>query len=180
MSDANKAMVEVILVDENDNPIGTLEKYEAHMHGAKLHRAFSIFVFNSKGETLLQRRALTKYHSKGKWSNTCCSHPAVGESIEVAAHRRLVEEFGFDCKMKEHFSFTYRTDVGDGLTEHEFDHILIGKYDGQPKPNPEEIMDYKWISPQDLTTDINAHPENYTLWMKIALERIIAEKMWQG
>lgn len=171
----SEEQIQVILVDENDNQIGTMGKIAAHSNGATLHRAFSIFVFNSKGETLLQRRAMGKYHSKGVWSNTCCSHPYVGESIIDAAHRRLKEEFGFDCSLKEHFSFIYKTDVGNGLTEHEFDHILTGVYEGKINPNPEEIMDYKWIMPQDLLDEMVKNPQSYTLWMKIGIEKLIAK-----
>ncbi|MDE1761818.1 MAG: isopentenyl-diphosphate Delta-isomerase [Candidatus Micrarchaeota archaeon] len=166
---------EVILVDENDLPLGTMEKLEAHRNGATLHRAFSVFVFNSKGETLLQRRAMGKYHSKGAWSNTCCSHPRVGESIIDAAHRRLREELGFDCALKERFSFTYKSDVGEGLTEHEFDHILTGTYNGEVKPNPEEVMDYRWTDPKWLVEDMKKNPKGYTLWSMIGLERLVRE-----
>ncbi|MDE1824937.1 MAG: isopentenyl-diphosphate Delta-isomerase [Candidatus Micrarchaeota archaeon] len=168
--------IDVILVDDKDNQIGTMEKIAAHSNGARLHRAFSIFVFNSNGETLLQRRAMGKYHSKGFWSNTCCSHPYVGESNADAAHRRLKEEFGFDCKLDEKFSFIYRTDVGEGLTEHEFDHVFTGTYDGDVSPNPEEIMDYKWADPIELIRDMDQNPKSYTLWSMIGLERILRER----
>ncbi|MGI0141631.1 MAG: isopentenyl-diphosphate Delta-isomerase [Candidatus Micrarchaeales archaeon] len=165
--------IEVILVDENDKQIGTMEKMAAHSNGAKLHRAFSIFVFNSKGECMMQRRALTKYHSIGQWTNTCCSHPFAGESISDAAHRRLKEEMGFDCDLTEEFSFIYRAEVGKGLTEHEYDHVLFGIYNGAAKPNPEEVDSYKWVSLEALSEDVKKNPSNYTPWLKIALNRVI-------
>ncbi|MGI0141316.1 MAG: isopentenyl-diphosphate Delta-isomerase [Candidatus Micrarchaeales archaeon] len=168
--------IEVMLVDEQDRQIGTMEKIAAHSNGAKLHRAFSVFVFNSKGETLLQRRTMVKYHSKGIWSNTCCSHPFIGESVLDAAHRRLKEEFGFDCALEEKFSFTYRVDVGEGLTEHEFDHVLTGTYNGEINPNPDEIMEYKWIEPKELAKDMEQNPKKYTLWSMIGLEKIVQER----
>ncbi len=159
----------VILVDENDKEIGFEEKMEAHKTG-KLHRAFSIFVFNSKGELLLQRRARDKYHSGGLWSNTCCSHPRVGETLEEAVHRRLKEEMGFDCELREAFHFIYKARVGD-LTEHELDHVFIGRYNGEVNPNPDEVEEYKWVPVASLSKDMKVHPENYTEWFKIAFER---------
>jgi isopentenyl-diphosphate delta-isomerase len=166
-------MEEIILVDENDNEIGSMEKIEAHKHGGKLHRAFSIFVFNDEGKMLLQLRAKKKYHFGGLWTNTCCSHPRKGETLEDAVHRRLKEEFGFDTDLKEIFSFTYRAEFDNGLTEHEFDHVFIGNFNGEPKPNPEEIDNFKWIEIDELEKDVQNHPENYTPWFKIALDRVI-------
>src|SRR5437660_813812 len=128
----------VILVNEKDEMIGIEEKITAHSVGA-LHRAFSIFVFNSHGELLIQKRASTKYHSKGLWSNTCCGHPRLTESIEEASRRRLREEMGFDCDVKEVFNFIYRTNVDNNLIEHEYDHVLVGRFDGVPKPNRDEV-----------------------------------------
>jgi isopentenyl-diphosphate delta-isomerase len=162
----------VVLVDENDNQIGLDDKLHAHENGAKLHRAFSIFVFNRKGETLLQRRAMGKYHSKGKWTNACCSHPMPDESVEDAAHRRLKEEMGFDCRMREVFSFTYKADVGNGLTEHEYDHVLFGDYDGKINPNTEEAMDHKWVQLERLREDVERDPEKFTPWLRISLDRV--------
>ncbi|MDE1856593.1 MAG: isopentenyl-diphosphate Delta-isomerase [Candidatus Micrarchaeota archaeon] len=168
---------EVVLVDENDRQVGVAGKLAAHQNGARLHRAFSVCLFNSKGEMLLQQRTMTKYHSKGKWSNTCCSHPTPSESIIEASHRRLREELGIDVpKLEDIFSFIYRVDVGDGLTEHEYDHVVFGRFDGLPKPNPEEVMDYKWMKSEDLRDDIKAHPDRYTGWLRIAIDRIIAEQ----
>jgi isopentenyl-diphosphate delta-isomerase len=161
----------VILVDENDKEIGSEEKLEAHKTG-KLHRAFSIFTFNSKGEMLLHRRARAKYHSGGMWSNTCCSHPRVGEPLKEAVHRRLVEEMGFDCDLKEAFYFIYRAEVGN-LTEHELDHVFVGEYDGEVIPDPEEVEDYKWVTIESLREDMQKYPEAYTEWFKIALEDAI-------
>ena len=165
---------QIILVDEHDREIGSIEKLAAHQNGGKLHRAFSIFVFNSKGEMLIQMRALGKHHWAGIWTNTCCSHPHVGETLEQAVHRRLKEEFGFDCNLKEIFAFIYKaTDSKSGLTEWEFDHFFIGIFDGTPKPNPEEIGAYKWVKPEELKKDIAVHPEKYTPWFKASVDKVI-------
>ncbi len=134
----------VVLVDENDKPVGTEEKLKAHQDG-KLHRAFSVFIFNSQKQLLLQRRALSKYHSAGLWTNTCCSHPRPEESVLASAHRRLQEEMGFDCELKEIFNFKYKADFDNGLVEHEFDHVIIGYHDQNPISNPNEVDSYKWI-----------------------------------
>ena len=161
----------VILVDENDNQTGTEEKIAAH-EKALLHRAFSIFVFNNKGELLLQKRAGTKYHCGGLWTNTVCSHPREGESLNHAAHRRLGEEMGFDCEVLEIFEFVYKKKFDNGLSEHEYDHVFIGKFDGQPIPNPVEVEDIKWMSINEIKEDIEKNPENYTYWFKIAIKKI--------
>ena len=161
----------VILVDENDNQIGTEEKIAAH-EKALLHRAFSVFVFNNKGELLLQKRAGTKYHCGGLWTNTVCSHPREGESLNHAAHRRLGEEMGFDCEVLEIFEFVYKKKFDNGLSEHEYDHVFIGKFDGQPIPNPVEVEDIKWMSINEIKEDIEKNPENYTYWFKIAIKKI--------
>lgn len=163
----------VILVDKNDNEIGTMEKMHAHMNGGKLHRAISIFIFNKRGELMLQQRAFTKYHAKGKWSNTVCSHPRPGENIIAAAHRRLVEEMGFDCKLKEVFDFTYTADVGSNLTENEFDHVLFGEYDKEPKPNPDEAAGWKWVKLDELKKDIAKNPDNYTPWLRLMFDKVL-------
>ncbi len=162
---------QVILVDENNKEIGVEEKIKAHQEG-KLHRAFSIFVFNSKGELLIQQRAKTKYHSEGLWSNTVCSHPRPNETYFQATHRRLREEMGFDCELKKLFCFIYNTGFQNGLIENEYDCVFIGKFDGTPKPNPQEIMDYKWVSMKELRDDIISNPNKYSVWLKIALEKI--------
>ncbi|MGC8649234.1 MAG: isopentenyl-diphosphate Delta-isomerase [Candidatus Micrarchaeia archaeon] len=173
-------MVDVILVDENDVPVGTEEKMRAHQNGGKMHRALSIFVFNNKGETYLQKRALVKYHSAGKWSNTCCSHPLPNESVLNAAHRRLKEEMGFDCELEEVFNFPYRADVGNGLTENEFDHIIFGIYNGEPKPAPEEVMDWRLSSLSDLKREITKNKENFTSWLVLMIDEVIKHyNEWQ-
>jgi isopentenyl-diphosphate delta-isomerase len=134
----------VASVDENDNIIGEEEKIKAHQEG-KLHRAFSIFVFNSKGQMLIQKRAKEKYHSGGLWTNTCCSHPRPGEPIEKAAHRKLKEEMGFDCEIKEIFSFIYKVKFDNGLFENEYDHVFLGKFDGKPMPDSTEVEDWMFM-----------------------------------
>ncbi|MGA3020545.1 MAG: isopentenyl-diphosphate Delta-isomerase [Candidatus Micrarchaeales archaeon] len=164
---------EVMLVDENDNQIGTEEKLRAHQNGAKLHRAISVFVFNKKGETMLQQRAMSKYHTPGRWSNTCCSHPIPGESVADAAHRRLREEMGFDCEMREAFSFIYKADVGNGLTENEYDHVLFGDYEGKPKINKEEVMSYRWMPLGKLREESERNPNDFTPWFRMVLDRVI-------
>jgi isopentenyl-diphosphate delta-isomerase len=165
----------VVLVDEHDRVIGKAEKLMAHSDGGKLHRAVSVFIFNAKGETLLQRRADGKYHSAGLWSNTCCTHPAPDEEPEVAARRRLKEEMGFDTPLREGFEFIYRTAVGNGLTEWEYDHVFFGEYNGAVKPNPVEVSDYKWVSLDDLLADVKSNPQNYTRWLIILLNEHLQE-----
>ena len=165
-------MQKVVLVDENDRELGVDDKLHAHQNGAKLHRAISVFVFNMRGETLLQRRAMSKYHSRGKWANTCCSHPMPGESVADAAHRRLKEEMGFDCKMREVFSFTYKADVGNGLTEHEYDHVFFGSYDNGVEANKDEVMDYRWLPLKKLRTEIEKSPEDFAPWLRICIDRV--------
>lgn len=158
----------IILVDQNDNEIGAIEKIEAHKQGV-LHRAFSIFIIDSKNRMLIQRRALSKYHTPGLWSNTCCSHPRYGEDLINAVHRRLKEEMGFDCELVELFSFIYKAEFDNGLIEHELDHVFIGYYDGEVSPNKEEVDDIKWIEIDKLLEDIKNNPEKYTIWFKEAL-----------
>ncbi len=164
-------MEKIILVDKKDREIGTGEKLEVHKSG-KLHRAFSIFVFNRKGELLLQKRAKGKYHSGGLWSNTCCSHPRAGERLEKAVHRRLKQEMGFDCSLKEIFSFVYKVKFENGLYEHELDHVFIGNYGRKPEPDPEEAEGWKWISLNELKKDIQKNPGNYTYWLKVSLDKL--------
>ncbi len=162
---------QVILVDEKDQKIGLMNKQEAH-EKALLHRAFSIFVFNANGDLLIQQRAHSKYHSGGEWANTCCSHQRDGETTLEAGQRRLEEEMGFVVPLKEVFSFTYKKAFGNGLTEHEFDHVLFGEFEGKPVMNPEEVADWKYISLADLNTQIKANPEQYTIWLQIALVEV--------
>ncbi len=164
-------MEEVILVDKNNNVIGFMEKIEAHQKGL-LHRAFSVFIFNSKQQLLLQRRALNKYHSAGLWTNTCCSHPRRDESFIVAANRRLSEEMGITCKLKYAFEFIYKANLDHNLSEHELDHVFLGKSDKTPVLNKEEAMDYKYISLDDLKIEIQNNPDSYTEWLKICLSNI--------
>src|SRR5437879_6630017 len=165
----------VVLVDEKDHPIGYEEKMKAHSDGGKLHRAFSIFIYNSRNQMLLQLRSNAKHHFQSLWRNGCCSHPLKGEEIEKAAHRKLKQEFGFDTEMKEVFSFLYKAkDPNSGLTEHEFDHVFIGEYNGVPKRNPEEIDDGKWVNPTELQADLTKKTGHYTPCLKPAYE-----DMWQ-
>ena len=164
-------MEQVILVDENDRQVGLMEKQAAHVN-PHLHRAFSIFIFNSKGELLMQQRALSKYHSPGLWTNTCCSHPRDGETLTEATSRRLMEEMGMTCEMHEVYTFIYKAPVGQGLTEHEFDHVWIGRSDDTPKINREEVESWKYMSLSDLKKDIQLHPELYTEWFKITFEEM--------
>ena len=156
---------EVVLVDEYDQVIGTAEKQQAHIDGA-LHRAFSIFVFNSAGQLLLQQRAQHKYHSGGLWSNSCCSHPQPNEALATAAHKRLAEEMGFDCELKKAFQFTYKTALENGLTEHEVDHVFIGKFDGEPEPNADEVGASQWMSLTALGGALAQQPDHYSYWLR--------------
>lgn len=166
----------VILLDEEGNETGEMEKLEAHEKG-KLHKAFSIFVFNSKGEMLIQQRDKEKYHCGGLWANACCSHPRSGEVIDDAVHRRLKEEMGFDCGLQKVFKFTYKAEFDNGLTEFETDHVFIGISDAEVVMNKEEVMDYKWISIVELLGDIVENPDKYAPWFKIALKKITLENV---
>ncbi|CAM1344908.1 isopentenyl-diphosphate Delta-isomerase [Tenacibaculum amylolyticum] len=160
----------VILVDELDNEIGLMPKMEAH-EKAMLHRAFSVFVFNDKGELMLQQRAKHKYHSPLLWTNTCCSHQRKGESNLAAGKRRLQEEMGFVCELEEVFSFIYKAPFDNGLTEHELDHVMIGRFNEEPIINKEEVEAYKWMELEAVKEDIATHPERYTAWFKIIFEK---------
>lgn len=162
-------MDQVILVDEHDRPVGTMEKLEAHRKGA-LHRAFSVLVYNSRGELLLQRRADGKYHSRGLWTNTCCSHPLPDEEIEHACIRRLKEEMGIVAAPRFAYKFVYRVDLEGGLVEHECDHVFTATFDGIPSANPEEVQEWKFIGLKDLLTDVAAFPGKYTFWFRLILE----------
>ena len=161
----------ILLVDSHDKEIGFGDKMETHREG-RLHRSFSIFVLNSKGELLMQQRAKTKYHSGGLWSNTCCSHQREGESIDEAAHRRLKEEMGFDTDLKELFTFIYKVKLDHDLFEHEYDHVFLGTFDGRPTPNPQEVEDWKFTNLSDLQKDIKEHSEKYTFWFKASFDRV--------
>jgi len=159
----------VVLVDKSGNQIGLMPKLEAHQKGI-LHRAFSIFLFNSENQILLQKRSLIKYHSAGLWTNTCCSHPRDGEDIIDAGKRRLYEEMGIKTELKKEFEFTYNAVLENGLTEHEFDHVLIGNFNGTPILNKDEVEDWKWMSLEEIEKDINENKEDYTVWFVIAFD----------
>lgn len=161
----------VILVDEKDNTLGYMEKIEAHK-SEQLHRAVSVFILNDKGEWLLQQRAKEKYHSNSLWTNTCCTHPYPNETNLEAANRRLQEEMGMSCELTEIFDFIYKEALDNELTEHELDHVFIGYSNALPKPNPDEVMGYKYISYNDLATDINKQPEQYTVWFKKIVNKV--------
>ncbi len=166
---------QVILVDERDQEIGVSDKLSAHREG-KLHRAFSIFIFNQKGEMLLQKRALTKYHSGGLWSNACCSHPQPGESMAAAAERRLQEELGITCPLKKAFDFIYLAPMNNNLIEHEFDHVFVGRYFGMVHPNADEVVEYRWVSPEELNRELLLNPKRFTIWFKIAVKKMFEIK----
>jgi isopentenyl-diphosphate Delta-isomerase len=168
---------QVILVNSQDEPIGLMDKMQAHEKGL-LHRAFSVFIFNKNGDMLLQQRALDKYHSGGLWTNTCCSHPLPGEQTQDAAQRRLLEEMGFSTALEETFTFTYKTGFDNGLTEHEVDHVFTGVYDGAILPDAGEVQSYAYRSMDDIRGSIETEPHLYTSWFKIAfpkLETYLAE-----
>ncbi len=164
-------MKQVILVNEFDQPIGVLEKLEAHQKGL-LHRAFSIFIFNDSNELMLQRRAFDKYHSGGLWTNTCCSHPDPNEGVLEACHRRLQEEMGFDTELDFVTSFIYRAELDQNLIEHEFDHVYIGKYRDNPVINESEVSEWKFVNLADLENDMKKHPDHYTVWFKIIFSKV--------
>lgn len=155
----------IIAVDKFDKEIGPIEKMEAHFTGT-LHRAFSILVFNSKNELLLQKRSIKKYHSPGLWTNTCCSHPRHGENLQDAIYRRLQEEMGFTCELKEIFSFVYNVKFEDNLFENEYDHVFVGRYDGEIDVNKDEVDEFKWLDIDEVNNDIKNRPELYTYWFK--------------
>ena len=159
----------VILVDKNDNQVGLMPKLEAHEKGV-LHRAFSIFIFNSKYELLLQKRASSKYHSGGLWTNTCCSHPREGEDTLDAANRRLDEEMGIKVSLRKVYDFIYKAELDNQLTEHEFDHVFYGVCDNDPILNKDEAEDFKWVDMETLNNDIIKNEDDYTVWFKIAFE----------
>ncbi len=164
-------MQSVVLVTERDEMTGVAEKMEAHQKGL-LHRAFSIFIFNSQGEMLLQQRAMSKYHSAGLWTNACCSHPGPGEDVEQSARVRLKEEMGFDTPVQKVFEFIYRAGFDNGLTEHELDHVFTGIYDGPVDFNPEEVMTYAYRPMEQIIASLSQSPHDYTAWFRIAFPRI--------
>ena len=164
-----KLQKEIILVDENNQIVGYSEKREAHEKGL-LHRAFSIFVMNENEELMLQQRALHKYHSAGLWANTCCSHPLKGEETENTIHERLQFEMGFDCDLQPLFKFIYRAEFENDLTEHELDQVYLGSFEGSPNPNPEEVMDWKWMNMETLKSELEENPDDYVYWLKAAFD----------
>ena len=163
--------MDVILVDEQDNEVGREEKLATHKKGL-LHRCFSIQLFNEKGELLLQQRAKKKYHCGGLWTNTCCSHQQPGETTLDAAKRRLQEELGITCDVKEVGTFIYKATFDNGLTEWEYDHVLIGTFTGMPQPNPEEVADWKWVSKEAVEKEVKANPEKFTVWFPLVLKTL--------
>jgi isopentenyl-diphosphate Delta-isomerase len=172
LSNERERQEEVVLVNEQDEPMGVMEKMEAHKK-ALLHRAFSVFIFNSKGEMLLQQRALQKYHSAGLWTNACCSHPRPGEDTRDAAMRRLQEELGFTAGLKKVFDFVYRSEFENGLTEFEFDHVFVGIHDGEIHPDRDEVVDYRFVSPEEIRADLESHPTKYTAWFRLAFPMVV-------
>ncbi|MFV0529942.1 MAG: isopentenyl-diphosphate Delta-isomerase [Flavobacteriales bacterium] len=162
----------VVLVNEKDEPLGLMEKQEAHINGV-LHRAFSVFIFNKKNEMLLQQRAANKYHSPLLWTNTCCSHPRENETYLEGAKRRLKEEMGIFCELEEAFNFIYKAPVGQGLIEHELDRVFIGYYNDTPLPNPQEVARFKWLTIEEVQQEIQRHPKNYTEWFKIIFDEYL-------
>ena len=163
----------VVLVNERDEVVGSMEKLGAHRTGT-LHRAFSVFLFHEDGRLLLQKRAMSKYHSAGLWTNTCCSHPRPGEDLLSAASRRLKEEMGIDVPLVERFSFTYKADVGGGLQEHEYDHVFFGMWSGAVAPNSEEVEEWRFIAPEMLADDLARHPDRYTIWLRECWPRVMS------
>lgn len=159
----------VILVDQNDEPIGLMEKIAAHEQ-ALLHRAFSVFVLNDKNEIMLQQRAAHKYHSPLLWTNTCCSHQRPGETNIQAGKRRLQEEMGFEVDLKELFHFIYKAPFDNGLTEHELDHVMVGYSNEAPIINKEEVESWKWMAIEDVKEDMLQNPDIYTVWFKIIFD----------
>lgn len=169
-------MEQVILVDENDNQVGTMEKLEAH-HKGVLHRAFSILIFNSNGEMLLQKRAGSKYHSGGLWTNTCCSHPKPGESIEQTTRERLKFEMGIELETEFSYKFLYKVKLDKDLIEHELDYVFLGTFDGIPNVNPNEVEDWKYINMQDLKEDLRLNPQHYTEWFRIIMDHTTIDQL---
>ena len=169
----------VVLVDKDNNQIGLMPKMEAHIKG-KLHRAFSVIIFNSDGKILIQKRDSTKYHTPNLWSNTCCSHQREGEDNEKAGKRRLNEEMGFVTKLYNFCSFIYRIEFSNGLIEYENDHVLLGVFDGNPKPNPKEVDDWKWIDIDILFDEMRTSPQHYTAWFIIIINKYYESlKKWK-
>ncbi len=166
-------LTQVVLVDENDHEVGIAEKMEAHRQGW-LHRAFSVFVYNSHGEMLIHRRSAGKYHGAGLWTNACCSHPEPGEDMMSAVDRRLKQEMGMTLKTDKVLKTTYRLDMGNGLIEHEIDHVFLGVTDGVPRPDPEEVEEWAYVAPLTVEADIRVHPNRYTPWFRLLVPQVNA------
>ena len=167
----------IVLVDEHDQPVGYAAKLPPHQGGGRLHRAFSVFLFDRDGRVLLQRRAAGKYHFGGLWTNACCSHPRRDQPVADAAAARLRFELGVDAPLAPLLTFTYRADdPATGLTEHEFDHVFVGPFDGAPQPNPDEVCDWKWVAPADLRADVARHPDRYTPWFRVVLDQVLRHR----
>ncbi len=162
-------MEQLILVDADDRELGVGEKLQVHLAGT-LHRAFSVFVFDRRGRLLMQKRAAGKYHSGGLWSNTACGHPRPGETTREAARRRLREEMGFDCELREAFEFLYRVELDGALVEHEYDHVFFGTHEGEPAPDPAEVEDWRWLSVDELRRGLRVEPDRYSYWLRLAIE----------
>ncbi len=160
---------QLILVDADDRELGVGEKLQVHLAGT-LHRAFSVFVFDRRGRLLMQKRAAGKYHSGGLWSNTACGHPRPGETTREAARRRLREEMGFDCELREAFEFLYRAELDGALVEHEYDHVFFGTHEGEPAPDPAEVEDWRWLSVDELRRGLRVEPDRYSYWLRLAIE----------
>ena len=169
------AAEQLILVDADDRELGVGEKMEVHRAGA-LHRAFSVFVFDGRGRLLMQKRAPAKYHSAGLWSNTACGHPRPGEVTQAAACRRLREEMGFDCELREAFEFLYRAELDGALVEHEYDHVFVGTHEGDPAPDPSEVAEWRWVTMGELLRGLSDEPHLYSRWLKLAVEG----EHWRG
>lgn len=162
---------QVVLVNEQDDVLGAMDKLEAHRQGI-LHRALSVFVFNGRGEVLMHQRAHGKYHSGGLWTNTCCSHPRVGEDTKAAASRRLFEEMGLRCELEHAFAFLYRAEVGPGLVEHELDHVFIGSHEGPAQADPAEVSNMAWMTTAQLDEALREQPDRFTAWLKLCWPRV--------
>lgn len=173
MTSMRDEMERVVLVDEHDAEVGEAPKLEVHRTGA-LHRAFSVFVLDSRGEMLLHRRAQGKYHTPGLWTNACCGHPRPGEAVGAAAERRLEEEMGIRCALEPRYAFVYRADLGHGLWEHEYDHVFVGRFDGAPDPDPDEVSEWRWLGREELLDALEARPEWFTPWFRMALPELLA------
>lgn len=168
---------EIVLVDELDRPVGYASKLPPHEGGGTLHRAFSVFLFNERGQILLQQRAASKYHFGGLWTNTCCSHPRRDQPVAEAARARLLYEMGIELQLRPLFTFIYRAhDPSSGLTEHELDHVFVGDFDGSPSPRPTEVEDWAWVDPQELSRDLVEHSERYTPWFRLVFQRVMKER----